>query len=134
MSQKLDILLRRFSRGEITLTDFLREITMFIPPGEDYGVLIGSTYNASYYIDRAGPLVISKNIDDNLPFLNFRASRINFGSIPQWLLEEINPCDIIRQIIDMNIDWLNKNYEDNPYHVIAVEISRIKFEDMCKEN
>ncbi|MEM1611651.1 MAG: hypothetical protein QXQ57_08420 [Sulfolobales archaeon] len=135
MSSPHEILIeakRLAEKGEIRKA--LQMLTSLIPPGEDYGVELASSPTISYYIDRGGLLSISKRVEEGIPYMTSTARRIPWDLLPSWVMEDLDFCRIIEDIVRINIEWLNKEGRRHPYQEKAREIASINIKDLCRNS
>lgn len=109
----------------------LQIITPLIPPGEDYGVELASTPNISYYIDRGGLISISKRLEEGIPYMTSTMRRIAWDLLPSWVLEGIDFCKILRDLVKVNVEWLAKEGRGHPYARIARNVASIDVNRIC---
>lgn len=110
----------------------LQLILPLIPPGEDYGVELISTPNLSYYVDRGGPLSISKRLEEGIPYMASTMRRIAWDLLPSWVLEELDFCKILRDLVRLNAEWLAKEGRRHPYADVARSVSSINVGNICR--
>ncbi len=85
----------------------LKTITKLIPPGEDYGIVLGESSNLKYLLDREGVVVSSMRLEEGLPFIISTHRRIRWELIPRWIIDDLDPCNLLTQLIKINLEWLN---------------------------
>ncbi|MEZ0289515.1 MAG: hypothetical protein ABWJ42_00280 [Sulfolobales archaeon] len=131
MSRELIEILRKTKNREVDITDFLKISSQYIPPGEDYGVLLASTTSLSYYLDRSGIISVSRRLEEHLPYMSFTSRRIDWSRIPEWVLSNIDPCSIALEIKRLNSEWVKIADRRDPYYEVAEEISKTDLSIVC---
>jgi len=99
--------------------DFLRQ---FLPPDKDFAISLHETPYLTYVLGREGVYVSQRRVEEHLPFLSTSYRKISLENIPNSILRSIDLCNVIRQMINENIRWLESGYGSGEYYSAAKKI------------